>query len=69
MTGVTPTPPAGPAAAMTGVAALALRRPPEDAERALSEPETPRRAAARHPGMSPAPDPDGHRGRLVDVFA
>ena len=70
MTGIAPTPPAGPAAALSGVAASALRRPPDDAERALvSEAETPRRPPARHPGMSPPPDPDGQRGRLVDVFA
>ncbi len=69
MTGIAPTPPASAPAATSG-AAPAQRRPPDEAERPLAaDAPAPRRGPATHPGASPAPDPEGHRGRLVDVFA
>lgn len=68
--GIAPTPPAAGAAAATGIAASAMRRPPDEAgSPPVSEAETARRAPVRAPGTSPPPDPDGQRGRLIDVFA
>lgn len=70
MTGVAPTPPAGSAAAAAGVTAAALRRPPEEADRAVApDAEGSRRGPVGHPASAPPPDPEGQRGRLVDVFA
>ncbi len=68
--GIAPTPPPAAATAAAGLAASAMRRPPDEAgSPAVSDPETARRAPVRTPAIGPPPDPDGQRGRLVDVFA
>lgn len=70
MSGIAPTPPAGAAAAAAGLAASAMRRAPEETDHPIApEAEAPRRGPLRAPATSPSPDPDGHRGRLIDVFA
>lgn len=70
MSGIAPTPPTAATAATAGLAASAMRRAPEDADRPVApEAEAPRRTDIRAAALSPQPDPDGHRGRLVNVFA
>lgn len=70
MTGVTPTPPAASAAATAGLAASAMRRAPDEAAGPETpEADTPRRGPLRPPAAAAQPDPEGHRGRLVNVFA
>lgn len=70
MSGVAPTAPTPAAAAAAGLAAAAGRRAPDEAVRpAPAEPAaTARRGPLRPDPASAQPDPDGHRGRLVDVF-
>ena len=71
MTGVTPTAATPAAAATSGLAATAGRRAPDEAARpAPAEPATtPRRSPLRPDPATSQPDPEGHRGRLVNVFA
>ncbi len=71
MTGVTPMAPAPAPAAAAGLAVAAGRPAPDHAARPEArEPDTaPRRSAMRSGPATTQPDPDGHRGRLVDVFA
>ena len=71
MTGVTPTaPPASAAAAAAGLAAAGRRAPDPSVRPDAPEPgDEPRRSPMRPDPATTQPDPDGHRGRLVDVYA
>ena len=69
MTGVAPTAPPASAAAAAGLAAAGRRASDPSVRPDAPEAGEPRRSPMRPDPATTQPDPDGHRGRLVDVFA